>query len=54
MNSKIIPVTTCKEFRFSDFRIKDLHIDEAIFCNDGFGNEKLIKINFFKGKLKQT
>ena len=44
----------CKEFRFFDFRIKDLNIDEAIFCNDGFGNEKLIKINFFKGKLKQT
>ena len=44
----------CKEFRFFDFRIKDLNIEEAIFCNDGFGNEKLIKINFFKGKLKQT
>lgn len=44
----------CKEFRFFDFRIKDLNIDEAIFCNDGFGNEKPIKINFFKGKLKQT
>ena len=44
----------CKEFKFFDFRIKDLNIDEAIFCKDNLGNEKLTKIKFFKGPLKQT
>ena len=44
----------CKEFRFFDFKFKDLNIDEAIFCKDNLGNEKLIKIKFFKGPLKQT
>ncbi len=44
----------CKEFRFFDFQIKDLNIDEAIFCKDNLGNDKLIKIKFFKGPLKQT
>lgn len=42
---------TCKEFRFSDFQINDLHIDEAIFCTDNLGIEKLTKIKFFKGQL---
>ena len=44
----------CKEFKFFDFQIKDLNIDEAIFCKDNLGNEKLTKIKFFKGPLKQT
>ena len=44
----------CKEFKFFDFQIKDLNIDEAIFCKDSLGNEKLTKIKFFKGPLKQT
>ena len=44
----------CKELRFFDFQIKDLNIDEAIFCKDNLGNDKLIKIKFFKGPLKQT
>ena len=44
----------CKEYKFFDFQIKDLNIDEAIFCKDNFGNEKLIKIKFFKGDLKKT
>ena len=44
----------CSEFKFLDFRVKDLNIDEAIFCKDNLGNQKLIKIKFFKGPLKQT
>ena len=44
----------CKEFKFFDFQIKDLNIDEAIFCKDSLGDEKLTKIKFFKGPLKQT
>ena len=44
----------CKELKFFDFQIKDLNIDEAIFCKDSLGNEKLTKIKFFKGPLKQT
>ena len=42
------------KFPFFDFQIKDLNIDEAIFCKDSLGDEKLTKIKFFKGPLKQT
>lgn len=37
----------CMEISFYEFKIKDLNIDEAIFCN-----ERLIKLKFFKGDLK--
>ena len=37
----------CIEISFYEFKIKDLNIDEAIFCN-----ERLIKLKFFKGDLK--
>jgi len=37
----------CIEISFYEFKIKDLNIDEAIFCN-----ERLIKLRFFKGDLK--
>ena len=37
----------CMEISFYEFKIKDLNIDEAIFCN-----ERLIKLRFFKGDLK--
>jgi hypothetical protein len=43
----------CTEFKFFDFQVKDLNIDEAIFCKDNLGNEKIIKIKFFKGSLKK-
>ena len=43
----------CIEFKFFDFQVKDLNIDEAIFCKDNLGNEKIIKIKFFKGILKK-
>ena len=39
----------CSEIRFYEFKIKDLNIDEAIFCGD-----KVIKLKFYKGDLKQT
>lgn len=38
----------CSEIRFYEFKIKNLNIDEAIFC----GN-KVIKLKFYKGDLKQ-
>ena len=37
----------CKEIQFFDFKLKDINIDEAIFCED-----KLIKLKFYKGDLK--
>jgi len=37
----------CMEISFYEFKIKDLNIDEAIFCN-----KRLIKLKFFKGDLK--
>lgn len=37
----------CKEIQFFDFKINDINIDEAIFCED-----KLIKLKFYKGDLK--
>ena len=37
----------CKEIQFYDFRLNDINIDEAIFCED-----KLIKLKFYKGDLK--
>ena len=37
----------CKELQFSDFKLNDINIDEAIFCED-----KLIKLKFYKGDLK--
>ena len=39
----------CREIKFYDFKLKDLNIDEAIFCN-----EKIIQLKFFKGDLKPT
>lgn len=36
----------CKEIKFSNFKLNDINIDEAIFCG-----EKLIKLKFFKGKI---
>lgn len=39
----------CREIKFYDFKLKDLNIDEAIFCND-----KIIQLKFFKGDLKPT
>ena len=38
----------CKEIQFFDFKLNDINIDEAIFCDD-----KLIKLKFYKGDLKQ-
>jgi hypothetical protein len=38
----------CREILFYDFKINDINIDEAIFCG-----EKLIKLKFFKGSIKQ-
>ena len=37
----------CKEIQFFDFKLNDINIDEAIFCED-----KLIKLKFYKGDLK--
>ena len=37
----------CKELQFFDFKLNDINIDEAIFCED-----KLIKLKFYKGDLK--
>ncbi len=37
----------CKEIQFFDFKLKDINVDEAIFCED-----KLIKLKFYKGDLK--
>ena len=37
----------CKEIQFFDFKLNDINIDEAIFCED-----KLIKLKFYKGNLK--
>ena len=37
----------CKEIQFFDFKLNDVNIDEAIFCED-----KLIKLKFYKGDLK--
>ena len=37
----------CKEIQFFDFKLNDINIDEAIFCDD-----KLIKLKFYKGDLK--
>ena len=37
----------CKELQFFDFKLNDINIDEAIFCED-----KLIKRKFYKGDLK--
>ena len=37
----------CKEIQFYDFKLNDINIDEAIFCED-----KLIKLKFYKGDLK--
>ena len=37
----------CKEIQFYDFKLNDINIDEAIFCED-----KLIKLKFFKGSIK--
>ena len=37
----------CKELQFFDFKLNDINIDEAIFCE-----EKLIKLKFYKGNLK--
>lgn len=37
----------CKEIKFSNFKLNDINIDEAIFCG-----EKLIKLKFFKGSIK--
>ena len=37
----------CKEIQFFEFKLNDINIDEAIFCN-----EKLIKLKFFKGDIK--
>ena len=36
----------CREIKFSNFKLNDINIDEAIFCG-----EKLIKLKFFKGKI---
>ena len=36
----------CKEIQFFDFKLNDINIDEAIFCED-----KLIKLKFYKGDL---
>ena len=38
---------SCSEIMFYDFKIKDLHIDEATFCGD-----KIIQLKFFKGDIK--
>ena len=38
----------CREIKFSNFKLNDINIDEAIFCG-----EKLIKLKFFKGKINQ-
>ena len=37
----------CKEIQFFNFKLNDINIDEAIFCED-----KLIKLKFYKGDLK--
>lgn len=37
----------CREIKFSNFKLNDINIDEAIFCG-----EKLIKLKFFKGSIK--
>ena len=37
----------CKEIQFFDFKLNDINIDEAIFCEDN-----LIKLKFYKGDLK--
>lgn len=37
----------CNEIQFFDFKLNDINIDEAIFCDD-----KLIKLKFYKGDLK--
>ncbi len=37
----------CKEIQFFDFKLNDINIDEAIFCED-----KLIKLKLYKGDLK--
>ena len=37
----------CTEIQFFDFKLNDINIDEAIFCED-----KLIKLKFYKGDLK--
>ena len=37
----------CKEIQFFDFKLNDINIDEAIFCED-----KIIKLKFYKGDLK--
>jgi len=37
----------CKEIQFFDFKLNEINIDEAIFCED-----KLIKLKFYKGDLK--
>ena len=37
----------CKEIQFFDFKLNDINLDEAIFCED-----KLIKLKFYKGDLK--
>lgn len=37
----------CNEIQFFDFKLNDINIDEAIFCDD-----KLIKLKFYKGNLK--
>ena len=37
----------CKEIQFFDFKLNDINIDEAIFCEN-----KLIKLKFYKGDLK--
>jgi hypothetical protein len=37
----------CKEIQFFDFKLNDINIDEAVFCED-----KLIKLKFYKGDLK--
>ena len=45
---------SCQQIQFIDFKYKDLNIEEAVFCKDGLNDQKLIKLNFFKGSFSNT